>query len=70
MKLIRGLIANKISSVRQLIVERVRLEVDERVGLTYVQICIDLGDFQKCILVGDAVREQIRDQFSVRPVEV
>jgi hypothetical protein len=75
MKLIRGLITNKIGSVRRLIIERIRLGANERV-LTCTRICIDAGDLQKwvqgldfdeqCVLLRNVVREQIQDQFKMQ----
>jgi hypothetical protein len=64
MNLMHNQIADSIGSICVSVYKQIHSQVDERV-LTCVQICIDSEDFQKCMLVGDAVRKQIRDQFKM-----
>jgi hypothetical protein len=66
MKLIRDQIADEIELVwNSSIGKQVHSQVDNLV-LTCVQICIDSEDFQKCILLRNATKEQIQEQFNAR----
>jgi hypothetical protein len=78
MKLIHNQIADSIGSIQHSINKQIQSKVSNRV-LTFVRICINTEDLQKwgqrfdfdylCILLRNATKEQIRDQFSVRLVE-
>jgi hypothetical protein len=72
MKLIHNQITDSIDSIRLSISKQIQSQVDNLV-LTYVRVCINVGDFQEqwqqygfenqCGLLEDAVRKHIQGQF-------